>query len=165
MKADEIHVEGSDGLYPCFGGNGRRGYVSDYTHDGDYPIIGRQGALCGNVQYAQGKFHATEHAVVVTPLIPMDRFWLYHLLSLLNLNRYATGAAQPGLAVNNLEKIHVRIPKVSTQNQFSELAHQSDKSKLSASEMMRIVNQITIALGQFVGFATHHHRHSLQLYH
>lgn len=136
VKADEIHVEGSDGLYPCFGGNGRRGYVSDYTHDGDYPIIGRQGALCGNVQYAQGKFHATEHAVVVTPLIPMDRFWLYHLLSLLNLNRYATGAAQPGLAVNNLEKIHVRIPKVSTQNQFSELAHQSDKSKFELEQAL-----------------------------
>lgn len=146
MKADEIHVEGSDGLYPCFGGNGRRGYVSDYTHDGDYPIIGRQGALCGNVQYAQGKFHATEHAVVVTPLIPMDRFWLYHLLSLLNLNRYATGAAQPGLAVNNLEKIHVRIPKVSIQNHFSELAHQSDKSKYNASQAMRlsIQNKATV---------------------
>ena len=69
VKANDIQTERSEGLYPCFGGNGRRGYVSDYTHDGDYPVIGRQGALCGNVQFVRGKFHATEHAVVVGYII------------------------------------------------------------------------------------------------
>ncbi|MDL2252920.1 restriction endonuclease subunit S, partial [Ruminococcaceae bacterium OttesenSCG-928-I18] len=44
----------TDGLYSCYGGNGLRGYVNKYTHNGTYPLIGRQGALCGNVQYATG---------------------------------------------------------------------------------------------------------------
>ena len=133
VKADDIKEKQEDGLFPCFGGNGLRGYVPDYNQDGEYPLIGRQGALCGNVQFATGKFHATEHAVVVTPKGNMDRFWLYHLLCLLNLNRYASGAAQPGLAVNKLEVIRVNIPELQLQQQYSEFAKQSDKSKFVVS--------------------------------
>lgn len=131
VKADDIKENKEDGLYPCFGGNGLRGYVSSYNQDGEFPLIGRQGALCGNVQYAVGQFHATEHAVVVTPKGKMDRFWLYHLLCLLDLNRYASGAAQPGLAVNKLETIRIDVPNLELQKQYSQFAKQSDKSKFS----------------------------------
>ena len=129
VKVDDIKDVQADGMYPCYGGNGLRGYVDDYNQDGDYSLIGRQGALCGNVQYATGKFHATEHAVVVTPKVEMNRFWLYHLLLMLKLNRYASGAAQPGLAVNKLEDIRISVPPIAVQDQFSTLAEQSDKSK------------------------------------
>ena len=54
------------GEYPVYGANGIRGYTSSYTHDGDYILIGRQGALCGNVHHVRGRFWASEHAVVVT---------------------------------------------------------------------------------------------------
>lgn len=131
VKADSIKEKQEDGLFPCFGGNGLRGYVPSFNQEGEFPLIGRQGALCGNVQYAVGKFHATEHAVVVTPNIEMDRFWLYHLLCLLDLNRYASGAAQPGLAVNKLEAIRVFVPDLQLQKQYSEFAKQSDKSKFA----------------------------------
>ena len=140
VRADDIQSEFGEGLYPCFGGNGLRGYVSDYTHDGDFPIIGRQGALCGNVQYATGKFHATEHAVVVTPQDSIDSYWLYHLLVLLKLNRYATGAAQPGLSVGNLEKIRIQVPELVAQEHFSDFAHQSDKSKF---ELEKALSELT----------------------
>lgn len=140
VRADDIQSEFGEGLYPCFGANGLRGYVSDYTHDGDFPIIGRQGALCGNVQYVTGKFHATEHAVVVTAQDSIDSYWLYHLLVLLKLNRYATGAAQPGLSVGNLEKIHIQVPELVAQEHFSDFAHQSDKSKF---ELEKALSELT----------------------
>jgi type I restriction enzyme S subunit len=37
------------GEYPVFGGNGNRGRFSQYTHDGSFVLIGRQGAECGKV--------------------------------------------------------------------------------------------------------------------
>jgi len=56
----------SAGEYPVYGGNGVRGYTSNYTHDGEFALIGRQGALCGNVHLVRGRFWASEHAVVAT---------------------------------------------------------------------------------------------------
>ena len=127
VSANDISPEYNKGLYPCFGGNGIRGYVADYTHDGEFPLIGRQGALCGNVNLASGKFHATEHAVVVQPKIEMNVHWLYYALNAMNLGQYATGAAQPGLAVSKLETLSIEIPNISEQNKIAQTLYKVEQ--------------------------------------
>jgi type I restriction enzyme S subunit len=96
--------------YPCFGGNGLRGYTSRFTHDGHFALIGRQGALCGNVTSAVGKFFASEHAVVVTPSRSADIRWLTHVLATMNLNRFSESSAQPGLSVSKVLMLEIRVP-------------------------------------------------------
>lgn len=127
VSANDISPEYNKGLYPCFGGNGIRGYVADYTHDGEFPLIGRQGALCGNVNLASGKFHATEHAVVVQPKIEMNVHWLYYAINAMNLGQYATGAAQPGLAVSKLETLSIEIPNISEQNKIAQTLYKVEQ--------------------------------------
>lgn len=127
VSANDISPEYNKGLYPCFGGNGIRGYVADYTHDGEFPLIGRQGALCGNVNLASGKFHATEHAVVVQPKAEMNVHWLYYALNAMNLGQYATGAAQPGLAVSKLETLSIEIPNISEQNKIAQTLYKVEQ--------------------------------------
>lgn len=56
-STDQIKSEPFDGSYPCFGGNGVRGYVDEYNQDGTFSIIGRQGALCGNINIAKAVRH------------------------------------------------------------------------------------------------------------
>ncbi|CUI27555.1 restriction endonuclease subunit S [Achromobacter xylosoxidans] len=117
VSASSISERSKDGLFPCYGGNGLRGYTETHTHNGTYPLIGRQGALCGNVRFVSGQFHATEHAIVATPKEAIDVGWLYYSLDLLNLNRFATGQAQPGLSVEALAKVPVAVPLLEKEQQ------------------------------------------------
>jgi type I restriction enzyme S subunit len=103
------------GEYPVYGGNGVRGYTSSFTHNGDYVLIGRQGALCGNINIASGRFWASEHAVVVHVQGENDFNWLGELLQIMNLNQYSQSAAQPGLAVNFVANLQVPIPPLPEQ--------------------------------------------------
>ena len=111
--------------YPCLGGNGLRGYVHTYNQEGCYPIIGRQGALCGNVNYGRGKFYATEHAVVVRSERADSRY-LYYLLRSMNLNRYASAGAQPGLSVKKLLTLKVSVPSLEKQKKISRVLDRFD---------------------------------------
>ena len=99
-----------DGKFPVYGGNGLRGYTNTYTNEGDYVLIGRQGALCGNINYAHGKFYASEHAVVVYPKKEEITLWLGETLRTANLNRLSMTAAQPGLAVSTLNLQFIPFP-------------------------------------------------------
>lgn len=110
VSASSIFERNGAGLFPCYGGNGLRGYTATHTHDGTYPLIGRQGALCGNVRLVSGQFHATEHAVVARAKEGNEIRWLYYALDHLDLNRFATGQAQPGLSVDVLDKVSLAIP-------------------------------------------------------
>ena len=116
--------------YPCYGGNGIRGYVAEYSQEGEYSLIGRQGALSGNIQYVKGKFKNTEHALLVTPIVEMNNIWLNQLLINLELKRYQTGAAQPGLSVKNLQEIPIISVSIADQDRFADFVAQVDKSKL-----------------------------------
>lgn len=112
ITADSI---AEDGEYPVFGGNGVRGYTSAYTHCGNYALIGRQGALCGNINYASGCFWASEHAVVVEVRSEADATWLGELLRAMNLNQHSQSAAQPGLAVDVIANLEIPVPPVHEQ--------------------------------------------------
>lgn len=116
----------SDGGYPCFGGNGVRGYCREYSHDGDYLIIGRQGALCGNVQRYKGKFYATEHAVVVTLKNAVDFSWAYHCLTQMNLRQYASKSAQPGLNVSTLKNLPIADISLKRQEHIGRILDRFD---------------------------------------
>lgn len=117
--SSDIYEEASpEHQYCCYGGNGCRGYVADYNRSGNYALIGRQGALCGNIQYAKGDFFATEHAVVVERFADTNVFWSGYFLKALNLNQYATATAQPGLAVTNINQVLIPLPPVGEQKRI-----------------------------------------------
>jgi len=113
-------IDGKDikdeGPYPVYGGNGLRGYTDSFTHEGHRILIGRQGALCGNVNYAEGQFWATEHAIVATPRRDFNTVWLGEALRAMNLNQYSQSAAQPGIAVEVIENLDVAVPPIEQQD-------------------------------------------------
>ncbi len=123
IKASEITDSGE---YAVYGGNGFRGYTDTYNHDGDYALIGRQGALCGNMNFSSGKAYFTEHAVAVHGNADNDTLFLYYLLDLMNLGQYSGQSAQPGLAVNKIIQLKTKVPKLDEQRLISSFFKQLD---------------------------------------
>ena len=110
----------TDHRFPCYGGNGLRGYVSSYNREGHFPLIGRQGALCGNINEANGQFYATEHAIVVDTHCETNIDWAINVLLYLNLNQYATSTAQPGLSVGTINEVMIPVPPLEEQQRISQ---------------------------------------------
>ena len=111
-------IKGS-GLYPVFGGNGLRGYTDTFNQDGQYLIIGRQGAYCGNVRYNVGKAFLTEHAIVGQTSAEHNAIYLACKLSLMNLAQFQGQSAQPGLSVKNLSEIEILMPPKKIQDNIA----------------------------------------------
>jgi type I restriction enzyme, S subunit len=75
--------------------------------------------LCGNINYAFGKFWATEHAVVVYLKGFIDVNWYGETLRVINLNQYSLSAAQPGLAVDRIKRLILFVPPFSEQKSIA----------------------------------------------
>ncbi|WP_174819883.1 restriction endonuclease subunit S [Paenibacillus koleovorans] len=123
IKASDISTLGD---YPVYGGNGIRGHANAYNHDGEFALIGRQGALCGNMQYSYGKAYFTEHAVAVSANNENDTRFLYYLFGKMNLGQYSGQSAQPGLAVGNLIELKTLVPIKAEQSKISVLFSRLD---------------------------------------
>ena len=116
IPAEKIYESGP---YPLYGGNGLRGYTDHYNHDGEFALIGRQGALCGNMNYSSGKAYFTEHAVAVKANRASETRFLYYCFGTMNLRQYSGQSAQPGLAVGNLVELETMVPCVEEQRSIS----------------------------------------------
>jgi type I restriction enzyme S subunit len=130
------------GEYPVYGGNGLRGFTNSYTHEGDYVLIGRQGALCGNITLSNGKIYASEHAVVVTIIDDSHVKWVEYKLRLMNLNQYSEASAQPGLSVGKIAKLHVKIPlgkeQVQIAKRFSSIENRINTEQKSVAKFQQL---------------------------
>ena len=115
------------GAYPVFGGNGIKGYTDTYNFEGECAIIGRQGAYCGNTKYFCGKAYMTEHAIVATANDEHNIGYIANLLSIMDLGQYQGQSAQPGLSVNTLSKIELKLPDKETQDSIFSLLFSLDK--------------------------------------
>ncbi len=141
ITSDSINEAGD---YPVYGGNGLRGYTTAYNYSGSFVLLGRQGALCGNVNYATGRFWASEHAVVVRPNEGVEVSWLGELLRAMNLNQYSMSAAQPGLSIEHISSLSIPVPTIGEQRSIADALHQ--RSKHHESLTARLDAQVALLL-------------------
>lgn len=115
-----------EGIYPVYGGNGLRGFTDTFTHEGDFLLIGRQGALCGNIQRVSDKVYISEHAIAVQPNSHNNLDYLAYKLEHKNLNRLSESSAQPGLAVEKLLRLKVEFPPLPEQKAIAQVLSTAD---------------------------------------
>ena len=113
LKSEDITPTGE---YPVYGANGLRGYFGKHNENGEYLLVGRQGALCGNIHVAWRKFWATDHALVTKLAGGLNFRFAFFLFQAMNFNQYASQtAAQPGLAASALLQLQTCIPPLPEQ--------------------------------------------------
>ncbi len=115
-----------EGIYPVYGGNGLRGFTDTFTHEGDFLLIGRQGALCGNIQRISDKAYISEHAIAVQPNNHNNLDYLAYKLEHKNLNRLSESSAQPGLAVEKLLRLKIELPPLPEQRAIAQVLSTAD---------------------------------------
>ena len=143
IKADSISESGE---YPVYGGNGLRGYTASYNHEGLYVLIGRQGALCGNVRSVYGKTYITEHAIAVAGNEKSNTNFLHYLFLKMNLGQYSDQSAQPGLAVNKLLKLKVALPIISEQTKIAKLLSLLDERIATQNKIIEDLKMLKSAI-------------------
>ena len=160
IKADSISESGE---YPVYGGNGLRGYTSSYNHEGSYVLIGRQGALCGNVRSVYGKTYITEHAIAVAGNEKSNTNFLHYLFLKMNLGQYSDQSAQPGLAVNKLLKLKVALPIISEQTKIAKLLSLLDERIATQNKIIEDLKMLKSAIIENVFDDKHSERLQLDI--
>ena len=147
IKAEMINDQG---LYPVYGGNGLRGFTGSYNHDGDYILIGRQGALCGNVRKVTGKTYVTEHAIAVCASKEHETTFLQHLFQKMRLGQYSDQSAQPGLAVNKLLRLNINVPSKIEQGKIAKILSLIDERITTQNKIIEDLNKLKSAISECI---------------
>ena len=110
------------GIYPYYGATGIIDYVKDYIFDGEYVLLGEDGAniITRNsplVYVTQGKFWLNNHAHIMQSNTGSNIF-LAQLLENVNYERYNSGTAQPKLNAQVVKKLQLNFPKSKEQTKI-----------------------------------------------
>lgn len=106
-ESEELNV-------PVVGGNGIMGYSNVSNHK-DTMVVGRVGALCGNVHYFQGQCWITDNALVVHLDDRLFSKYAEYYLRHLDLNKLANQNAQPLITGAMVKDQDIYIPPFEEQ--------------------------------------------------
>lgn len=127
------------GKYPYYGASGIVDYVDDYIFDGDYLLVSEDGAnlLARSTPIAfsiSGKNWVNNHAHVLKFGSEELRRYVETYLNSVDLSKYISGAAQPKLNKDNLNKIPIPVLNseemrymVNVLDQFDALCHSNSE--------------------------------------
>lgn len=124
--------ERTSGIYPYYGASGIIDYVADYIFDGEYVLLGEDGAniimRSSPLAFkANGKMWINNHAHVISPKENCDIDFLVNILESKNYEKFNSGTAQPKLNRESCENLLIPFPPLPEQQKISEILTTQDK--------------------------------------
>ena len=117
---------------PVYGGNGIAWYTDEPMIDYPTIIIGRVGALCGNIHTVREPVWITDNAIYIKEN-KTEKFtieFLTEMMTIMDFYQYADFSGQPKITQKPLESLHYLTPPIEMQNDFTAFCKQVDKSKV-----------------------------------
>ena len=126
-RASRIKGKEQSELYPYYGATGQVGFIDDYITDGEYVLLGEDGApfldaFSKKAYIISGKTWVNNHAHVLRFKCMSTQRYVEYYFAGLKLDEYITGAAQPKLTQKALNSIIISIPS-SLAEQSSIVSH------------------------------------------
>jgi type I restriction enzyme, S subunit len=133
------------GKYPVYGANGEKDRTDEYYHDKKSVIVGRKGSA-GEINLTENKFWPLDVTYFVTfDKTEYDLYFLYHLLTLLELPKLAKGV-KPGINRNEVYDINVPIPLLPEQRRIVAILDEAfaaiDKAMANAEKNLQNANEL-----------------------
>jgi len=140
------------GKTPYYGANGIQGYVSGYTHDGEFILIAEDGANDLKnypVQYVNGKIWVNNHAHVLQAKknIAYNRF-LKFAISKINIEPFLVGGGRAKLNANIMMKLKINIPKPKEQQKIADCLSSLDEQITQQTSKLQTLKEHKKALMQ-----------------
>ncbi len=135
ISSNEIMQEG---IYEVYGGNGLMGFCNKKNVDGVNIIIGRVGALCGNVRLISESKFITDNALILNCFDNALYSYMYIMLKAANLNNLNTSNAQPLITSSKVLNVSLPIPPLSEQQS---IANYLDQKCSEIDELISIKQQ------------------------
>lgn len=110
--------ESNDCINPVIGGNGVMGFTSK-INDENCLVVGRVGALCGNVHQIRRACWVTDNALKISYGCDFDVDYLEMYLKVLDLNKLANHNAQPLITGTMIKEQVAIIPSIDEQKNIT----------------------------------------------
>ena len=114
------------GEYPYYGAAKILDHINGYLFDGRYLLIAEDGSVITEdgkpvLQLVTGKFWVNNHTHVVQGKTPISTNFLYLFMSNVAISGYITGAAQPKINQDNLNRILILSPSQDLLERFDKM--------------------------------------------
>jgi type I restriction enzyme S subunit len=114
------------GEYPYYGAAKVFDYINDFIFDGEYLLMGEDGSVITTeripvLQLVNEKFWPNNHTHVLRGKSPFSTHFLYLGLADVDISPYITGAAQPKITQENMNRISFFCGPENVHQEFNEL--------------------------------------------
>jgi type I restriction enzyme S subunit len=136
--------ESRQGAFPYYGASGVIDTIDGFTHDGEFVLIGEDGAnlLTRSKPLAfltKGKVWVNNHAHVLRCKPGFSNAYLAYYINSINLSAYVTGTAQPKLSQSMMNKIPIPVAPPEQQIEIvAELEKQFSRLDEAVANLQRV---------------------------
>lgn len=135
----------TDTGYAVYGANGKIGFYSEFTHAEPTLMITCRGATCGTINLSEPFAYISGNAMALDRLDQsrVDIEYLRHCLEHRGFNDAITGAAQPQITRQNLDRVTISLPPLEEQKRIAAILDKADQLRQKRRQAIALLDSLT----------------------
>jgi type I restriction enzyme S subunit len=142
ISQNELYKSG----YPVYGANGKMGFFNEYNHEEPVLLIGCRGT-CGSIHISEPKSYTNGNAMACDNLdSTVNIKYLKYFFEFRGFKDIVSGGVQPQITIQNLSRVEIPLPPLSTQKRIAEILDAADALRRKDQELLRKYDELAQAI-------------------